>query len=207
MPALVSSPHVRRDRFGDFQLTGAIRPAVDLEIIPREGYRVELFRDPARRLRVPMLAAAVSRERLFDTFLDLLAPLDPVVDAVLETSHALPSGQHRDLYREGIDLPVLTSHFCEHEELLLEDGCTGVAVLSADGSVEVQFDEHKLLIVYAADLAPFEEILAKWGVPRQDDLKFLTEAEHLHCTRMAYAKAFRRLCRRLGVRGARQRIR
>ncbi len=198
---------IHKDRYGDFRLTGAVRPSAELQIVPREGYRVQMFRDPARRLRVPMLAAAVSRERLFDTFLDLLAPLDPVVDAVLETSHALPSGQHRDLYREGIDLPVLMSHFCDHEELLLKDGCTGVAVLSDDGAVEVQFDEHKLLIVYARDLAPFEKTLAKWGVSRLDDLRFLTEAEHLHCTRPAYAKEFRRLCRRLGVRGAPQRLR
>ena len=84
------------------------------------------------------------------------------MDVVLETSHHSQSREHEDLYREHIDMPVLKSILCDHEELLLNDGCTGVAVLNPSIPVEVQFDEHKLLIVYGEDLSPFEE-----GAPRQ----------------------------------------
>src|SRR5437762_2013520 len=84
--------------------------------------------------------------------------------------------------RPALDLPVLQSHFCEFEELLLHDGCTGVAVISATQPMEVQFDEHKLLVVYARDLKPFEAILRRSGITRDNSMKLITEGEHLHST-------------------------
>jgi len=191
--------HLLKDQYGKFRLTDAIRPSLDLQVVPREGFRMEVYRDEVVGLCVPVMAAAVSRERLFDVFLDLLEPLGEVVDVVLETSHDSNGGSHRDLYREQIDLPVLKSYFCDFEELLLHDGCTGVAVISASGPMEVQFDEHKLLVVYARDLEPFERILRQAGIPRNDKLKLITEGEHLHSTDPAYVDAFEQLSYRLGV--------
>ena len=198
--------HLQVDQYGDFRLTQAIRPSLDLQIVPRQAYRVETYRDEKAGLKVPVLAAAVSRERLFDAFLDLLDPLGEVVDVVLETSHDSDGADHRDLYREGIDLPVLQSCFCDFEELLLNDGCAGVAVISTGEPMEVQFDEHKLLVVYASDLAPFERIMRAHGVRRDDQLKLLTEAEHLHSTDPRLAEAFEQLCYRLGVGEAAERV-
>jgi hypothetical protein len=191
--------HLRVDRYGDFWLTDAIRPAPHLPVVPRQGYRVEVFRDPQGGFQVPVLAAAVSRERLFDLFLELLAPLGETVDAVLETSHHSDGSNHRDLCREHIDLPVLMSYCCDYEDLLLHDGCTGAAVISTQGPMEVQFDEHKLLVVYARNLKPFERILRRFGVPRVDGLKLITEGEHLHSTDPQFVAAFEQLCCRLGI--------
>ncbi len=191
--------HLRVDRYGDFALTDAIRPAPHLPIVPREGYRLDVYRDAKARVRVPVLAASVSREKLFDVFLELLDPLGPVVDVVLETSHHSRSASHQDLLREGIDLPVLASHLCEFEDLLLNDGCTGVAVISTLGPMEVQFDEHKLLVVYAEDLEPFEGVLRQAGVRRDEDLKLLTEGEHLHSSDPRFRDQFEQLCCRVGV--------
>jgi hypothetical protein len=191
--------HLRVDRYGDYWLTDAVRPAPHLPVVPRAGYRIDTYRDVQSRLEVPVLAAAVSRESLFDTFLSLLEPLGPVVDVVLETSHQSRSGMHRDLLREHIDLPVLLSHCCDSEELLLHDGCTGVAVIATTGPMEVQFDEHKLLVVYAHDLEPFEQILREAGLPRDDHLKLITEGEHLHSTEPHYLDEFEKLCCRVGV--------
>jgi hypothetical protein len=191
--------HLQVERYGDFWLTNAIRPSLDRQVIPRQGFRVETYRDPKANLQVPVLAASVSREQLFDVFLDLLDPLGEVVDVVLETSHDSDGAQHRDLYREGIDLPVLKSHLCDFEELLLHDGCTGVAVLSTTGPMEVQFDEHKLLVVYAADLRPFQQVLRGYGVRRDDRLKLITEGEHLHSTDPDHREVFEQLCYRIGV--------
>jgi hypothetical protein len=191
--------HLQVDRYGDFWLTEAIRPSVDLQVIPREGYRVDTYRDVAARIEIPVLVAAVSRERLFDVFLDLLEPLGEVVDIVLETSHENNGNGHRDLHREQIDLPVFKSYCCDYEELLLHDGCTGVAVIGGEGPMEVQFDEHKLLVVYAQDLKPFERILRQSGVPRIDCIKLITEGEHLHSTEPHYASTFEQFCYRLGV--------
>jgi hypothetical protein len=151
------------------------------------------------RQRIPMIVAAVSGEKLFETVLDLLEPLGPIVDVILETSHQCPEGDHQDLTREGIDLPVLMSHFCDHEDLLLNDGCTGVAVMDERGTMEVQFDEHKLLVVYARDLEPFMEILESHGICRNDGIKFVTEAEHLHSTHPHYFEEFEQFCCVLGA--------
>jgi hypothetical protein len=191
--------HLRVDRYGEFQLTGAIRPALHVPVVPREGYRRDTYRDTSVGLEVPVLAAAVSREKLFDVFLELLEPLGGTVDVVLETSHHTDGAGHRDLYREHIDLPVLMSHFCDFESLLLDDGCTGVAVISTTEAMEIQFDEHKLLVVYARDLRSFEKVLRDFGVPRDDKLKLITEGEHLHSTDPEFAERFEQMCCRVGV--------
>ncbi len=198
--------HLRVERYGDFWLTDAIRPAPAVPVMPRQGYRVETYRDPKANFQVPVLAAAVSREKLFETFLALLDPLGDLVDVVLETSHETTGSQHLDLFREAIDLPILKSHCCEFEELLTHDGCTGIAVLSNEGPIEVQFDEHKLLVVYAGDLRPFEMLLKELGIYRNDRLKLITEGEHMHSTEPTYRKEFEQLCYRLGVGKAIQRV-
>jgi hypothetical protein len=191
--------HLALDRYGDFVLTDAIRPAPHVPVTPRQGYRLDLYRDSRTRVAVPVLAAAVSKHHLFDVFLDLLDPLGSVVDLILETSHDNEGASHRDLMREGIDLPVLQSGFLDFEDLLLNDGCAGTAVISTTEPMEVQFDEHKLLIVYAHDLEPFERVLLQHGVLRDDEMKLITEGEHLHSTAPRYADEFERLCCRVGV--------
>jgi hypothetical protein len=198
--------HLRVDRYGDFLLTGAVRPAQHLPVVPRQGFRLDVYRDASARLQVPVLAAAVSRERLFDVFLELLLPLGNTVDVVLETSHHSDGTGHRDLFREHIDLPVLMSHFCDFEDLLLNDGCTGAAVISTTEPMEVQFDEHKLLVVYARDLEPFERVLRQAGVRRDDTLKLITEGEHLHSTEPHHADAFEQLCTRVGIAESAERV-
>ena len=191
--------HLRVERYGDFVLTDAIRPAAHLPVVPREGYRVEVYRDPSTRVEVPALVASASREKLFSLFLSLLEPLGPVVDVILETSHESQAGQHVDLVREEIDLPVLMSNLYDYEDLLLNDGCTGIAVIAAGGPMEVQFDEHKLLVVYSQDIEPFEEILLQDGLRRIDRMRVLTEGEHLHSTGPDHLDQFDQLACRLGV--------
>jgi hypothetical protein len=191
--------HLQIERYGDFWLTDAVRPALEAQVVPREGFRIDTYRDQKGAREVPVLVAAVSRERLFDVFLQLLDPLGEVVDVVLETSHESADSSHQDLYREQIDLPVLKSYCCDFEDLLLNDGCSGVAIISGADLMEVQFDEHKLLVIYAHDLEPFERILRQSGLERDDDLKLITEGEHLHSTETRFADAFEQLCYRLGV--------
>jgi hypothetical protein len=191
--------HLQVDRYGDFWLTDAIRPAQSLPLVPRQAYRIDTYRDDQANFSVPVLAAAISREKLFDVFLDLLDPLGEVVDVVLETSHDTNGSQHKDLFREAMDLPVLKSSCYDYEELLMHDGCTGIAVMSTEGPMEVQFDEHKLLVVYAANLKPFERVMKEHGIHHNDKVKLITEGEHLHSTDESYRDQFEQLCYRLGV--------
>jgi len=191
--------HLNIARYGDFWLTDAIRPSYDLQVVPTTGYRHDKYRDEQSGFYIPVLIAAASSEKLFDLFFDLLDPLGMEVDVVLETSHENENGRHRDLYRESIDLPVLKSVLCEYEDLLLNDGCTGIAVLNPRVPVEVQFDEHKLLIVYGHDLEEFERILQQHGVECREDMKFITEAEHVHSSSEEYYQKFCELQYRLGI--------
>ncbi|MBP3959270.1 hypothetical protein J8F10_28835 [Gemmata sp. G18] len=191
--------HLSVNSYGSFTLTDAIRPGASVPVCPRQGYRVEVYRDQRAKLRLPMLSAAVSAERLFETFLALLEPLGEVVHVVLESSHGVLADGHADLRREHIDLAVLTSHFCEFEELLTNDGCTGVAVLAERRPIEVQFDEHKLFHIYAPNLKPFRRVLRAHGVRRRETLPLISEAEHLHHTTENFADDFRQLAMRAGV--------
>lgn len=198
--------HLRQDRYGSFWLTDAIRPSTQRQVIPRQGYRIETYEDAKAGFKVPVLAAAVSRDQLFDAFLDLLDPLGEVVDVVLETSHEARGNKHRDLFREHLDLPIFKSYCCDFEDLLLHDGCTGIAAMSTSGPMEVQFDEHKLLVVYAPDLRPFARVLESHGIRRDDKLKLITEGEHLHSTDPRCRHEFEQMCIRMGVGEAVERV-
>lgn len=191
--------HLRVGRYGNFILTDAIRPSISLEVIPRAGYRRDTYCDPESGHKMPVLAAAVSAEHLFEVFMDLLDPLGDVVDVVMESSHESEPGSHADMYREHIDTVILKSTLYDYEPLLLHDGCTGLAALNPNGPMEVQFDEHKLLFVYAHDLQPFEQILTQYCLKRDDTLKFISEAEHLHSTDDEFHHRFQELLYRLGI--------
>ena len=191
--------HLGVARYGEFELTEAVRPSYDLQVVPSQGYRHDSYHDEQNHSSVPVLMAAVSGEHVFDTFLDLLDPLGPVVDVVLETSHNRDRNGHADLYREHIDVPVLKSILLEYEDLLLNDGCTGLAVLNPGIPQEIQFDEHKLLIIYGEQLGQFEEALGRRSVVRDEQLKFITEAEHVHSSSDQYAQQFDELKTRLGM--------
>jgi len=67
-------------------------------------------------------------------------------------------------------------------------------VVDPAGPSEVQFDDHKVLVVYARNLAPFQEALERWGVERDDSLQLISEAEHLHSTRPTFTERVEALC-------------
>jgi hypothetical protein len=191
--------HLNVNRYGSFVLTDAVRPGSSLPIVPREGFRIESFRDPISQLRIPLLSASVSADKLFDLFLNLLDPLGEVVHVILESSHGSRDDEHSDSRRGHIDLPVLKSHLCDFEDLLLNDGCTGIAVIATRRMVEVQLDEHKQIYIYGRKLRNYREILRSFGVRRNDQLELLSESEHLHHSTPGYAEDFRQLCCRLGA--------
>lgn len=191
--------HLAVVRYGNFVLTDAVRPSYDLQIVPSVGYRHDVYHDEDSKTTVPVLMGAASTENLFELFMDLLDPLGSVVDVVLETSHNSEDRGHVDLYREQIDMPVLKSVLYDFEDLLLNDGCTGLAVLNPDKPQEVQFDEHKLLIVYGNDLRAYEAIFREQRVSCNDQMQFITEAEHVHSSSEYYLQRFEELKTRLGM--------
>jgi hypothetical protein len=190
--------HLEVACYGVFELTDAIRPSIDLQVIPRQGFRHDVYVDPTSNAKVPVIMASATRGRLFDLFIDMIDTLGPVVDVVLETSH-YHSGGHQDFYREHIDLPVLKSILYDFEEMLLNDGCTGIAVLNPKRQQEVQFDEHKMIIAYGSPLEPYERVMISHDVYVDEDLRFLTEAEHVHTSSDQMYDQFQTLAMRLGM--------
>lgn len=195
--------HLARRRYGRFTLTDAVRPGWKLDVVPQAGYRFDAYVDARTGSRLPAVIAAASSETLFDTFLRLLEPLGDTVDVVLETSHDRQPHDRRptchEFSREGMERLVLESMLWDFEDLLLHDGCSGIAIMHPEESIEVQLDEHKLLIVYAADRAPFERILVDQGLVRNDRMRFISQGEHLHTSHTRYSRRFGQLVSTLGA--------
>jgi hypothetical protein len=190
--------HMARRQYGRFTLTDAVRPGWQLDVVPQAGYRHDAWVDPQGGGRLSALAAAVSSEDLFDTFMELLEPLGDTCDVVVESSHEDAVGRV-ERTREGIERLVLESILWDFDDLLLDDGCTGIAILHPERSLEVQLDEHKLIVVYAEPRLPFERILRGRGLVRDDRMKFISQGEHLHTSHTGYARRFEELAARLGA--------
>lgn len=195
--------HLARRHYGGFTLTDAVRPGWQLDVVPQAGYRFDAYTDPRTATKLPAIIAAVSSELLFDTFLRLIEPLGDSVDVVLETSHDSDGhdrrGARSELTRDGMERLVLESMLWDFEDLLLHDGCTGVAIMHPELPIEVQLDEHKLLVIYADDRAPFERILQGQGLTRNDRMRFISQGEHLHTSHTRYARRFTQLANALGA--------
>ena len=191
--------HLKIARYGNFVLTEAVRPSYDLQVVPRTGYRHDTYSDGESGIAIPVLMASASREQIIDLFVDLLDPLGTDVDVVLETSHHTQGEGHDDYYRESIELPILKSVLYDFEEMLIDDGCTGVAVLNPRMPMEVQFDEHKIFTLYGQDLDMFERVFDDHGVMCSEDIKFITEAEHVHSSTDTFAEQFEQIRYRLGI--------
>lgn len=191
--------HLQIASYAGFSLTDAVRPSFDLQVVPRAGYRHDVYKDRSTGVEIPVIMAATSSENMMDLFMDLIDPMGTEVDIVLETSHDRTNNGHDDLYREHIDAPVLKSILYDFEDMLLNDGCTGIAVLNPGIPVELQFDEHKLLIMYGQELEEFEHILQQSGTPHVQEIQFITEAEHVHSSRDEYIEQFVELKYRLGL--------
>jgi len=192
--------HLRIARYGSFLLTEAVRPSMDLQVVPSAGWRRDTYRDPETGTKIPVIMAAQTKERLFDLFIDLLNPFGDEVNIVLETSHEDDQNGHQDIYREQIDLPILKSTLFDFEDLLTNDGCTGIAIMHPRYPLEIQFDEHKLLIMYGHDLDAFEQILED-RLPLSDTIRFITEGEHVHSTSDEYSRQLDELRMRLSCDG------
>ena len=194
--------HLQVNQYDQFELTDAVRPAMDLKVRPSQGYRHDTYVDEESGAKVPVIMAAASKETVFPLFMNMISRLGSTVDVVLESSHSGTASGHVDMYREHIDMPVLASILWEFEDLLTNDGCTGIAVLNPHTPQEIQFEEHKLLIVYGSPLEAYEFSLEQHGLADREDMKFITEAEHIHSSSEIYADRFNELRTALGLDGS-----
>lgn len=192
------STHMSIRSYGEFELTDAIRPSYDLQVIPKQGFRFDQHVDASSGSKTPAVMASVTQHRLLDLFFELIDRLGPVVDVVLESSHHVHNS-HKEMYREHIDTAVLKSILLDFEDLLLNDGCTGIAVINPKKRQEVQLDEHKLLVMYGRPLDAFVATLIQEDVYPDKNIRFITEAEHVHSSSEQMHHQFEILKNRLGI--------
>lgn len=180
-PTTAMITHMARKQYGDFVLTDGIRPSTTLEVVPRQGFRESTWREG--NYSTPQLIIAASADILFPLFRDLLDLFPEEVNVVLEGSHNMSDGKHTGHWRYDIDKAVLESIALDFEDLLLNDGCAGIAILDRSETLEFQFDEHKLLILYGCKKYNWlYGLLRRYGIRNVPNLRFIAEGEHFHAT-------------------------
>lgn len=159
--------------FGDFQLTEAIRP-LQSDMDPREGYRYDFN----LHLQLGIIIAQVSAPKLFDVFWDLVRTLGDSLEVILELHSVVKPVQY--FRRVGVEFETLSRDAREYADVFVDDGFTGLSVMSTNHPREVFLDDHKLLILVGSPQEIYERVLAKHGVPFRRNLKLISETEHVH---------------------------
>ena len=192
-----------RDRFGDFALTNAIRlKPVDgsgSEFVPKEGYAID---DDAEGCvddqKVFLIYIAVTKDRLFDLFEDLIRLSDAEeYDVVLESSHDDDEEFGiREHLREGAEISTLLSYLTspDAEDVLLNDGSAGISVIpDIEPFRQVQLTEDKMLVVYTSDTTPFEDFLRRQGLNIIEPSEMVLNVPHIHHSSPELHEAFLQL--------------
>lgn len=124
------------------------------------------------------------------------------MDVILETSHDHVDTNHDDIdCGEDVDSVSLRSKLWDFEDILTNDGSTGIAVINSQRSQEIQLDEHKMLIIYGQtrkSLMPFQEIFEGVNIKNIPDLSFVSEYFHIHQSTDEYREKFHELRRSFG---------
>jgi hypothetical protein len=197
--------HLAIRRYGNFLLPEAITPSYDLEVVPTSGFKFEQYED-SQFGKIPVLIVSATKEVLFPLYMDLISLFEGMVGVVLETSHSPEAHlanrcHHIDLHQEGMDSVVIQSILWDFEKLLVDDGCTGIAIYSPETELEVQFDEHKVIFIYnwPRFCQQIMAILEKYGILQKNDLELLQNAEHIHSTSTSFEERFEILKNTIGA--------
>ena len=172
----------------------------------------------------PSVVVMQTRELLFDTFMTLanevfahgkksLRNLRANIEGSrrfktqnIEARHGAITFNHDKFSVGMIELQIFLSLLYDFEELLADDGTTGVSIYVNNIGTELIFDEHKLIVVRSRDQFLIERIavfLKDEGVRQLDDKVALTSTcEHVHITHHKFVAMFTDLLRRTGVEGA-----
>jgi len=175
---------IRRKIYGNFELTDAVCPTPDLDVIPTEGYRNDLITryENGLKLKIPTTVVAVSREKLFDLFISIIDCLSYETDVSISTSYTLPDEESNYGIRGDINTDALIGHLCDDDvkDLLLNDGCIGITVADLDTCTRVELDEHKLLYVRGTPIPSLTSLLAEQRIALHKNMKFISEGRHIH---------------------------
>jgi hypothetical protein len=184
-------------RFGTFTLPPAVVVFKIGSKVPVEGYRVQKSLLPNGRCRYQVTVAA-SAEKILDLFDALLMCLGEYCHVVVQ-DFGIPEAYEVDYFAFQKDMVIVRSIFYDFEELLLNDGFMGLAVYNEAVPAEVQLTQHKIIQIFALDLKPFRQVLNRYRIEENPELKFLFEDFHLHLEKEDDRIVLQSLKERLGV--------
>ena len=175
--------HLRINKYNNFVLTDAVRPAYYLDVVPKTGFRREKWEKDNRFAFT--LEISVSAESLFEVFLELVKATcnGGIVDVYIEQDERRIMKESKEFCREDIDFPVLASALYEFREFICNDGFLSIAVCNFKQEREIRLDDHKILIFYTRSFEEIEEIvkiLKKHNISEVPGLKTILDAEHMH---------------------------
>lgn len=196
--------HLAIDEYNGFKLTGAIRPGYGLEVIPATGFRFDSYQDPCTNTSIPVIIISASREILFDLFMDLLSATFNALsqaDVVLEIYDNDNAQCHQDFFTEHKDISVLESALYDFEDILLDDGYFGIAIFDRIRPMELQFDSHKLLIIYNFKKiwGRLSLILQKYRITEKPKMKVISQSEHVHISNEKFKERIQQLLLATGI--------
>jgi len=196
--------HLAIRKYGDFVLTDGITPSLNVK--PQTGYKHIDFQDNYRDVDLPVIEISASKEILFELFLELTDLFGTnQVNVVLETSHMsrslLYTHSHIDLPRDDIDISILQSILWDFKNLLLNDGRMGIALVNYENLMELQFDEHKILVFFNWQIVKNElfAILERYNIQEHPNMQLIVDDEHIHTSSEEFDEEFRKLATRIGV--------
>ena len=186
---------LQKRTFGDFTFTDAVRPQ-DESFLTQEGYEVHSLDTSNAPERI--VIAAVSRQKLFDVFTELLEPLGELLDVVLETEDEEDESVF-EAHSYGTDRLYLQSVLPDFEDVLLNCGNTKIGVVSTERPKRVELDFHKLLLLYGKKIRPFLQILVENNIPQLIDMHTIDDVDQYRISDTEFPDQIQRMMNELGM--------
>lgn len=202
-----------RDRFGGnplfprkhFELPGAVSLDSSREVL-RSGYKlaIDSSQNPTIDIAIPLIVAQ-SKEQILPTFYRLLdfvagrkAHVEFFVDSFTQEDH----NARTSLWTPEINPRDLKKTLRQYEDLMLNDGHHAYAVAIPSAGIEIQLDDHKLILIYADSdkiQVKLTEFLEHVGIDHDPTLPLIVDKDHHHHTQVHHRSAMEQLVRELGL--------
>jgi hypothetical protein len=197
-----------------FELTDAVCPINGFA--PTVGFQRAIYVDSVCG-RVQLLVISQTKGSLFGLFVELLEKLISIgkvkrhgVDAVFESRYNpfdrrpgfkydvdLQAQHYRDFIAEGVDPICFLSKLWDYEDLFVNDGFSGVSLMSEGLFSELRLDVHKTILLFSKSkklIRMMAEFLRGANLPEMPtDATGIADEPHLHIGHSDFRNKFDQL--------------
>lgn len=197
-----------------FELTDAVCPIGGF--VPTVGFRYSTYFDEYCG-RMKILAVSQTKGKLLESFVAIVEKILKFgrirrgqMNAVFESRHN-PMDQtpgkkydcierpkyYRDFVTDSIDPVSFLSRIWDWENLFVNDGFSGVSVMSKSAMSEVRIEVHKMILLLTPETIILKKVarfLRDSGMPKlAQDAPDIAEEPHLHIGHSDYKEEFNRI--------------